>query len=204
MKRFHLLALPFVLILLLTEVQAQDERKEDHEALRRIRETATKAINSNDFSLLAPVLHDKFSIITVDGKKFSSLEAFRTYWGGLFSGDKHPLQKIEVDPQADALTEFLSDSTGVVQGTSTDKFHFSDGDVISMKTRWTAVLQKDKAGWKLATIHFSADLMDNPVLDIAKSFAIKAAVGGVLVGLLVGGGLMFLVGRQRGKKSAAA
>ena len=73
-----------------------------------------------------------------------------------------------------------------------------------MKTRWTAVVQKDKAVWKLVTVHFSADLLDNPVLDIAKSFAIKAALGGLVVGLLVGGGMMFLVGRQRGKKAAAS
>jgi len=204
MKSFHLLTLPFVFFLLLTEVQAQEERKEDHEALRRIRETATKAINTNDFTLVAPILHDKFSIITVDGKKFTSLEAFRTYWGGLFTGDKHPLKKIEVDPQADALTEFISDTTGVVQGTSSDKYHFTDGDVLSMKTRWTAVLQKDKAGWKLVTVHFSADLLDNPVLDIAKSFATKAALGGLVVGLIVCGGVMFLLGRQRGKKAAAS
>src|SRR5204862_3763530 len=123
---------------------------------------------------------------------------------GLFTGDKHPLKKIEVDSQADTLTEFLDDNTGVVHGTSSDKYHFTDGDIISMKTRWTAVVQKDKAVWKLVTVHFSADLLDNPVLDIAKSFAIKAALGGLVVGLLVGGGMMFLVGRQRGKKAAAS
>jgi ketosteroid isomerase-like protein len=174
------------------------------EALRSLRETATKALNTNDLNLVVPVLHEKFSIITVDGKSFSSLQAFRTYWEGLFVGEKRPLKKIEVDAQADTLTEFLDDSTGVLHGTSNDRYHFTDGDIIPMKTRWTAVVHKDKGGWKLVTIHFSADLMDNPVLDMAKSFATKAALGGLVAGIIAGGALLFMVGRMRGKKAVAA
>ena len=131
-----------------TDVAAQEERNEDHVALRSLRETAAKALNTNDFDLVLPHLHERFSIITVDGKKFTSIEAFKSYWEGLFTGENPPLKRIEIDPQADTLTDFLDEYTGVVHGTSNDTYHFNSGDVRSMTTRWTAVVQKEKGGWK--------------------------------------------------------
>ena len=116
---------------------------------------------------------------------------------GLFEGPGAMFAKIEVRPVADELTRFLDDNSGVVYGTSDDTFHFKDGEVRSMKTRWSATVQKEGDLWKLVDVHFSANVLDNPLLSTAKSYAVKLAVGGLFAGLVIGVLLMALLRRRR-------
>ena len=70
-----------------------------------------------------------------------------------------------------------------------------------MTTSWTAVVKKDNNIWKLVKVHFSANILDNPVLDYAAEAAkrsllitgLSAAFGGILVGFFI----------KSGKKQAA-
>jgi hypothetical protein len=45
---------------------------------------------------------------------------------------------------------------------------------------------KDDEGWKIAAYHVSANVLDNPVLDIARRSATWAGGIGGLVGVVVG------------------
>jgi ketosteroid isomerase-like protein len=176
---------------------ATEERHEDHEALRALMKKAVEALNTRNFDLIAPSLHKNFTIITVDNRKFSSLDEFKTYWSGLFTGPGAVLKQIEARPQADALTQFLDADTGVTHGSSSDVYHFSDGSVRTMNSRWTVVVEKDPDGWKIAKAHFSANLLDNPVLEAVKTTVYQAAIGGLVVGLIVGAGIVALLKRRR-------
>ena len=100
---------------------------------------------------------------------------------------------MEVKPVSDELTRFVSDTSGVVYGVSDDAYTFRDGDVRTMKTRWSAVVQKDGDAWKLVNVHFSSNLLDNPMLDAAKSYAQRMAWIAGAVGLVVGALLMALL-----------
>lgn len=64
------------------------------------------------------------TVITVDGQKFVSLDAFRDYWTKLFENKTFGIDKIEVKPVADGPTEFLSNDVGVCHGTSNDSYYF--------------------------------------------------------------------------------
>ena len=67
-----------------------------------------------------------------------------------------------------------------------------------MKTRWTAVLQKEADGkWRLRGIHIGTDFLDNPILDDAKNKLWKLGLAGGGGGLLVGAILGFFVGRRK-------
>jgi len=174
-----------------------EERAADHEALRALMKLAAEALNTRNFDLIAPHLHPSFTVVTVDNRKITSLDEFRTYWNGLFTGPGAVLKQIEARPEADALTEFLDADTGVTHGSSNDVYHFTDGEVRSMRSRWTVVVEKAPDGWKLAKAHFSANIMDNPVLDAAKSMLIKTALGTAVLGLALGALIMALVKRKR-------
>lgn len=176
---------------------ATEERHEDHEALRGLMKKAAEALGTRNFDAIAPLLHKSFTVVTVDNRKLAGLDEFRSYWNGLFSGPNAVLKSIEVHPEADGLTEFLDADTGVTHGTSNDVYHFADGDTRTMKTRWTAVVEKEADGWKLVKVHFSASLLDNPVVDAAKAYAYKAAAGGLVIGLAIGGVVVALLKRKR-------
>jgi len=157
----------------------------DHDALRSLRKEAAESLNTKNFDRLSPLLDKSFTITTVDNHNFKNPQDFKSYWEGLFSGNKAVLKSIEVDPTADALTEFLSPDVGIVYGSSTDTYHFTDGDTRKMNTRWTAVVRKNPNGWKLVSIHFSANLFHNPVLADAKRSAYWYGAAGIILGFIL-------------------
>jgi len=171
-------------------------RAEDHAALRGILENGVEALNKRKFDVIAANVHPNFTIITVDNGKHVGLDAFKKYYLGLFEGPGAILKNFQTKAIADEETRFIDANTGLVYGTSEDVYTFADGDVRTMQTRWSALTQKDAGGWKLVSVHFSTNLLDNPVLDGVKSFYKKVAVGAALLGLLLGGLLVALLRRR--------
>lgn len=169
----------------------------DHEALRELMKECTNAMNQGKFDQLKPYLDEQFTIITVDNSKLSSLASFQDYWDKIFKGDKPLLTKLTIKPEADDKTYFITDDIGVVHGISNERYHFTDGDVRKMSTRWTAVVHKEDDQWKLMKIHFSANILDNPVLSALKAQMFKVAVIGVCVGFVLG--LFFMLFMRRKK-----
>jgi hypothetical protein len=174
-----------------TTAQPDDAHAQDHAELTKLRQVTEKAINSRDFETLKPYLvKDNLTVITVDGQKFVSLDAFRDYWTKLFENKTFGIDKIEVKPVADGPTEFLSNDVGVCHGTSNDSYYFKTGDVKVMPERWSAVVVKDGGTWKVSRIIFSANILDNPVVttikDDIQKFVIIAVLAGALVGIAIG------------------
>jgi uncharacterized protein (TIGR02246 family) len=186
-----------ILLLSVSGGRAQDARQQDHEELRALMRTIAEAISARDFQALASVLDRDFSVTTVDQKRFTSLDAFRTYWDALFKGDRAVVRKVTLVPTADDLTRFVAPDVGLSSGISEDTWEFADGDVRVMKVRWTAVVRKVDGRWKLTTAHVGTDLLDNPVVSATKQGLWKIGGwlggGGLVVGTLAG----LIVGRRR-------
>jgi uncharacterized protein (TIGR02246 family) len=174
-------------------------RKTDHDALRALMVKSAQALNTRNLDALAGIARNDLTVITVDNQKLVGLEALKKYYAGLFEAPSAIVAKLEVKPTADDLTRFLTDTSGVVYGTSDDIYDFKDGDRRTMKSRWSAVVMKDGDAWKLVNVHFSANVLDNPVLDAAKGYAKKVAIIAAIVGIVVGGLLMALLRRRRGR-----
>jgi ketosteroid isomerase-like protein len=172
------------------------ELAKDHDALRALLVRGAEALNKRNFDAVAPSLHPAFTIITADNQKHVGLDAFKKYYLGLFEGPNAVLSKFETRVTADDETRFIDAGTGVVYGTSQETYQFKDGDVRTMQTRWSAVTKKEAGDWKLVNVHFSANVLDNPVLDATKSVSKKLAAGGAVIGLVVGVLLMALLRRR--------
>lgn len=190
---FVLLAVPAVT---LAQASKPEDRAEDHAMLRALLAKGAEALNSRNFDAIAPSLDPNFTIITVDNQKHVGLDAFKKYYASLFDGPSAIFSKIEARVTADDLTHFVDPSTGITYGTSEETYHFKDGDVRTMRTRWSAVSKKEGGAWKLVTVHFSTNVLDNPVLDAAKSLTKKIAAAAAVIGLVVGVLLMFLLRRR--------
>ena len=185
------------LIVLAIPVSAQEERHQDHEELRALLKTATEALNARNFDALAPHLYRQFSITTVDQKEFSDLNSFKSHYAALFSGDKPVLKDISLKPVADKLTVFAGDNTGVCWGTSTDTFTFTDGETRTMTSRWTATVVKDEGKWKIMSVHFGANFMDNPVTQTFQGMLYKIGGGALAAGIVLGGLIGWVLGRRK-------
>jgi len=179
---------------------AEVVRQADHEALKGLLKITQQAFNTANFDLMkAHIAKDSFTVVTIDGNKFVSLDAFRNYWNDILKKNKTGLHRIEVNPVADAPTEFLAENVGICHGTSNDKYYFTTGDARTMPERWTAIVLKEGGNWKVSRIIFSANILDNPVLTGTKEAMQNFVMWAALVGLVIGALGMWLF---RCKKTA--
>ncbi len=157
----------------------------DLESLAFTRELGIEAINTRDFSKIAPYLHPSFTITTVDNQVFHSVEEFEDYWNEQFSDI---IDAITLDLQVDQERVFLSPETEVAYGFASSTFDFKSGHQEEMPMRWTAVMQKMGDDWMIQSIHFSSNLLDNPVLASAQRIGrwgmVATGVGGGVVGAI--------------------
>jgi ketosteroid isomerase-like protein len=162
-----------------------DVSQADIEAIMRTREIAVEALNTRDFSKIDPYLHPQFTITTVDNQVFHTTSEFEKYWDQQFSTT---IENIQMQLQGETIRTFLSPGIDVAQGAAITTFSFQDGKSADMALRWTAVLQKLGDKWVIQSLHFSSNLLDNPVLSAAqksnKILAIVAGLGGFFLGVI--------------------
>ncbi|HIK08001.1 MAG TPA: nuclear transport factor 2 family protein [Trichormus sp. M33_DOE_039] len=163
------------------QVALADNQQEINSILKT-REVALEAINNRDFSKIQPYLHPSFTITTVDNQVFHQVPEFEEYWNQQFSSS---IQSIKMNLPGETVRTFLSPEIVVSSGEAIATFSFKDGKAADMGMRWTAVLQKLQDQWTIQSLHFSSNLLDNPVLNATKrlvwTIAIASAVGGFLI-----------------------
>ena len=188
----------FVLVVLLGSAmpvaalaQAQPE---DLESLATTRELALEAVNTRDFAKVAPYLHPTFTVTTVDNQVFHSAEEFGAYWNDQFS---NTIESISMELQVDPNRVFLSPETEVAYGSASSTFDFKSGHNETMPMRWTAVMQKVGDVWMIQSIHFSSNLLDNPVLSTAQRIGRWVAIATGFVGVLIGAIAVWVIRRPK-------
>ncbi|AUS99846.1 protein kinase [Nostoc sp. CENA543] len=176
------------------------DNQQEINSILQTREIALEAINNRDFSKVQPYLHPSFTITTVDNQVFHKVPEFEKYWNQQFSST---IQNIKMNLTGDTVRTFLSPEIVVSSGEALATFAFKDGKAADMGMRWTAVLQKLQDKWTIQSLHFSSNLLNNPVLNAAqglgRTIAIAAGVGGFLVGVVT----MLVLRRQPMKEIPA-
>jgi ketosteroid isomerase-like protein len=177
---------------------AEEADHEIHQELRGILLTVQTAINSGNYDAMLPVLSKDVRSTTITQEVMSGHEQVSAYFKHWF-GPGGFLKKLNMTFTADALTELSPDKTwGVVRGSGMERYTLADGRQYDMPTRWTATVVKEADGkWRLRTIHFGTNFLDNPILTEAKRAVVKYAAIAGGAGLVLGGLLGFLLGRRK-------
>jgi ketosteroid isomerase-like protein len=176
-----------------------DISPEDLKSIISTRDIALESINTRNFSKIQSYLHPDFTITTVDNQVFHKVPEFEKYWNQQFS---NTIEDIKMKLKGDTFRTFLTPEIDVASGEATTTFSFKDGNTADMDVRWTAVLQKLQDKWVIQSLHFSSNLLDNPVLNAAKQAAknlgkivgIISGIGGFVLGILV---MLLLRNRSR-------
>ncbi|WP_414514604.1 YybH family protein [Nostoc sp. PCC 9305] len=183
----------FLLVLViwnLPQYALADVNPQEINAIIRTRDIALQALNTRDFAKIQPYLHPNFTITTVDNQIFHEVPEFEKYWNQQFSSS---IKDIKMQLKGDTLRTFLTPDIDVASGEAMSttgyayaSFSFKDGKAADMALRWTAVLQKLQDKWTIQSLHFSSNLLNNPVLNAAQQLgrilAVAAGVGGFLLG----------------------
>lgn len=188
--------------LLLTGAAPAEEtppEKEDpaHEELRELRRDLIERVEGADIDGMLNHLDPDAVVTFMDGRQARGRDQVRAYFERMLTGDDRVVESYRVDAEVAELTIFHEDDTGVAYGTATSHFNLSSGREFTVTGPWTATVVKENGEWRIAAFHSSANMFDNPILDIARRWIIIAAVAAGIAGLVLGIVIVLLMKRKR-------
>ncbi len=175
----------------------EDTHAADHEQLRGLLREATRALNEYDLDALAPLLAPGFFVVMADQTVITDFENLKAYFQANFRAEDAPLRGLRIEPEALALSQFIDGQVAVDYGMSTDTYSLPGGATMEMESRWTATLVQNDGRWQIKTLHAGVNMVDNPILTAARQGSYLWAVGGLVVGALLG----WIGGRGRRRRS---
>ncbi len=173
-----------VLVGCATAARAQTLAATDAE-IAALRDRAVEAFNRGEMDSLASMMDRDVIITWPDAHVSRGVEAMGDHYRALLSGDRKMAESIRLAPRIEGSR--IAGDAAVVYGTLDDTFVMSDGTEVKLNSHFTATLLREKGEWKIAQLHTSGNLFDNPLLKGAiGQIGWSSGVAGGSVGLLIG------------------
>jgi ketosteroid isomerase-like protein len=157
----------------------------DHEQLRALREALTDAVIKGDVEAQLEFAHENIVTTWQNGQVARGTEGLREFLAEMNGTGERVFRGYTVPPTPDDVTLLYGGDTAVAYGSSVPHYKYL-GMEFDLPNRWTATLVKEDGRWKVAAYHVSSNIVDNPVLDLAKRSSYLTGGGGLLLGALLG------------------
>lgn len=191
-----LIAIPFFLFVSLGNAQEQSEEREaDRTQLLAILDQVEIALNSRDIQKLKAFVSKDTVVTFHDTKVVRGPEQLETYYMEKLGGANAILKNYSTQAEVDAPAIFY-DNVAVAYGHSVDQYEFATGNTFDMTSRWTVTLRKVDGNWQILSLHFSANVFNNPLVAAVTNKLITLTVIAFGVGLLVMFALMKLLSKR--------
>jgi uncharacterized protein (TIGR02246 family) len=171
-------------------LDATGGRVEDRQQLRVVLDEMEKAISSLDVEAAIKLMQPDVIVTWQNAEVSRGAEQIRTYYNRMLKAPVPIVKKFSTKATLGGPAAFYADSA-IAYGTTIDTYELMDGLDFSLNANWSTTVVKTDGQWKVAALHFSSNLFDNPLLNNAKRMIWIAAIGAFLAGLL----LAFVVGR---------
>lgn len=165
-----------------------------HDSLRELKREVEAAINESNWEGLTQSLTDNVIVTWIDGTQSHGRPDVLEYMKSKTEGDSPIVESFAVSVQVEDLSDLYGDATATAFGSATCEFVLR-GKPMSVTGPWSATVVRENNAWKLAQVHASVGVFDNPLLQWAWRFAwIGCGVAGLL-GCVVG----WFLGRRSAK-----
>lgn len=170
-------------------------RPEDRQQLRVLLGNVEAAISNLQVEEVIKLMHPDVIVTWQNAEVSRGPDQIRAYYNRMMKGSAPIVKKFSTQATLGGNAAFYGD-TAIAYGTTVDNFELMEGLNFSLRGNWSTTVVKTEDGqWKIAALHFSTNLFDNPLLNKAKQLAWYMGLGGLLAGVL----LMMLIGRLRKK-----
>jgi len=187
MQNLRLIGL-LTLLLIASSAIAQDN-EEDRALLLEMLDSVELALNEQNFDALTPLLEDNVVAVFLDGEVARTPAGVTAYIDKFLGSDAPLLTGFTTSADIGDSARFFGD-IAVADGTSDDVFSLVDGSQIDINSVWSVTLSKGSGSWKIAQLHISTNVFDNPIVAAASErftiFVSIAAIVGLIIGVLVG------------------
>jgi ketosteroid isomerase-like protein len=167
-----------------------------HTELRAVKDRMVQAVNTKNIAALMADVTPDVAFTAINNDTVIGIDKVKAYYDKMLTGSSRFLNDFSMSAEPDDLSRLYANNTiAVATGSANVMLDLRGGSGMkyTLPLRWTATLSRSNGPWKLAAIHFSADLSDNPYLTAMSTFWKWAAAGIGLAGLAIG----YFVGRRR-------
>jgi uncharacterized protein (TIGR02246 family) len=169
-----------------------------HQELRDLRARIEQAFLAKDGEALLTEFTDDLHYTAINNEVVDGIAEAREYYARMMEGASSAVEDIRVTLEPDGLSTLHNDGqVAISTGNSDAYFKMRVGPEFSVPLRWTASLVRQDGAWKIASVHFSANILENPISGNLKSYVIGGAIAMALLGLIAG----FLIGRRRASQA---
>lgn len=193
--RYPLLLLLVLCLSFTTQASLADEEA-DRAQLREMLLNVEKAINDRDLSSVIDYFLPNSVVVFQNKTVLTGPEELQNFFTSMLGSDNSILTNIESAASISAPANFYASDTAVAHGELVDNYSFRGGSEMELTSVWTTTVVRIDEQWRVAALHFSANVFDNPLIDKSKNMLIWSALGGILFGAV----LMWLLMRRRKPK----
>lgn len=163
-------------------------RVEDRQQLRTLLDQMEATISALDIEGVLKLTQPQVVVTWQNAEVSRGHEQVRSYYNRMIKGGAPIVKKFSTKATLGGPAVFYGDSA-IAYGTATDTYELADGLAFTLNANWSTTIVKVDGQWKVAALHFSTNLFDNPLLNFAKRttwiVGSMAFVGGLLVAWLV-------------------
>ena len=157
------------------------------------------AIKKQDIEKELTFVHPNVVVTWHNAEVSRGRDGVRAYLARMLTGPNKVLAAYTADLTVDELSILYGGDTAISWGGGVEHFTLASGRTIDLPARWSATLVKENGTWLIAAVHASDNLFDNPMLNMAKTFAFWVGVIGFVVGAIVAAAIVMIVKRRRGQ-----
>lgn len=180
-----LIIISFIFI---TNVNAEaDIHAEDRKALSTILADMVVALNSHSFEKASKHLDPKGVITYYNAEVTVGHEQAKKYFDRMLNEAKAIVKEYSLKGDVSAPAIFHG-NTAIAYGVTQEEFKLAEGLEFTLNGHWTATMHKKLGNWKIINLHFSTNLFDNPLLNVAERLQWIVGIIAFIAGLV----LMFL------------
>lgn len=165
--------------------ETQDPRAADRQALIKVFHEIEAGINDQNVERMVAQMTPDATVTWLNGEVSRGHDQIRAYYHRMVKGPDRILDKYTTAAKIGAHARFFGD-VAVADGTMRDSFFPVARGPFQLNSNWTSTSVKLDGQWKVASMHLSANVFTNDLIEEAKSAAVKAGIGGALAGLILG------------------
>ncbi len=172
------------------DLPSPDPHAADREHLLKIFHEVENSINSQSLERMSQQMDAGVTVVWANGEVSRGPAEVLAYYDRMVKGKDRILTKYITSAKLHGHARFLGDgNVAIADGTMEDEFFPVIRGSFRMSSKWTTTIARINGEWKIVSLHLSANVFNNSLLDEAVKALKYVGGGGLLVGLLAGGAI---------------
>lgn len=176
----------------------EDPHAEDRKALLKVFREIEAGINDQNVDRMVAQMHPQATVTWLNGEISRGHDEIKAYYHRMVKGEKRYIDKYLTAAKVGAPARFYGNGqVAVADGSTEDRFFPVARGPFQLSSRWTSTSAKFDDQWKVVSLHLSANVFTNSLIEEATDAAWYTGAGGAAAGLVLGLLIGWLVARKR-------